>query len=133
VVTIIQQSVPSTVDDLSFGVDPDQIVVLDEGKIKPKWVHPKGIRLYRVSQGDVSGDALPEPVLAKDPKSKGQTVLEELAFRHLVREHRRQRLVVVREGQSRVTTGVFIFFGHRVATRVVSELVDLLVDVVCRG
>ncbi|GAB3898829.1 hypothetical protein GCM10027612_57720 [Microbispora bryophytorum subsp. camponoti] len=63
------------VDDLSGGVDADQVGDADAIEGDSEGVHPETVVVFRVAYGDVAGDALPESVLAEQPEGGRQALL----------------------------------------------------------
>jgi len=82
----VEQAVFAAADHFARMVDEDQVGFCYQAEGVAERVHPEAVRLHRVAEGDVAGDAFVEAVFAEDAEGGGQAAFEVFALFVLVGE-----------------------------------------------
>jgi hypothetical protein len=76
----VEQAVLAAADDFAGVVDEDEVGFGHEAEGAAEGVHPEAVRLDRVAERDVAGDAFVEAVFAEDAEGGGQAAFEVFAL-----------------------------------------------------
>lgn len=76
----IQQPDLPAPNHLAIMIDMYQIAPLHERESDAERVHPEGVRIDGIADGDVAGDAFVEAVFAEDAQGGGEAALEVFAL-----------------------------------------------------
>ena len=80
----VENTVFSSFDDLSLVIDSNEIAFPDQAESYSKWVDPKRRWFNRISEGDMTSNALIKTMLAEDSKSCCESTFQVLSLDVLV-------------------------------------------------